>query len=48
MKQALLVTLFLSLSLAFLQSCGKRGALYFEGERQKPNFDNVSDEIENK
>ncbi len=43
LKTALLLILF-----SFAISCGKKGALYFDGERKQPNFDQVSDEMEEK
>jgi predicted small lipoprotein YifL len=41
MRKIVLLALFLSLALS---ACGKKGALYYEGERGKPDFDNVIDE----
>ena len=41
MRKIVLLALFASLALS---ACGKRGVLYYEEERGKPNFDNVIDE----
>ncbi len=36
------------ITLTFVSSCGKKGALEYQGKRDKPVFDNVSDEMEEK
>lgn len=37
------IIILLILTLCF--SCGKKGALRYQGERKQPNFDKVFDEI---
>lgn len=32
----------------FLNSCGKKGPLEYPGKRDKPEFGNISDELEQK
>lgn len=36
------------ITLTFINSCGKKGALEYQGKRDQPLFDNVCDEMEEK